>query len=131
MLWLRGPIHEPRPESSTHEARNDQPVPARKRKVTYPPARTANQRPTRYGAGPEAPIVRPTVAAINLNAAAGQKNLSVGDRVRIVGAGLYSGEAAVIERFAGGVIPAAVVRTETGHSRQVRTIDLEPIAAEG
>jgi hypothetical protein len=75
-------------------------------------------------------MVRPTVAAINLNAAAGQKNLSVGDRVRIVGAGLYSGEAAVIERFAGGVIPAAVVRTETGHSRQVRTIDLEPIARE-
>jgi hypothetical protein len=115
----------------TDEARNDEPVPARKRKVTYPPARTANQRPTRYGAGPEAPAVRPTVAAINLNAAAGQKNLSVGDRVRIIGAGLYSGEAAVIERFAGGVIPAAFVRTESGHSRQVRTIDLEPIRAEG
>jgi hypothetical protein len=106
-------------------------VPARKRKVTYPPARTANQRPSRYGAGPEAPAVRPTVAAINLNAAAGQKNLSVGDRVRIIGGGLYSGEAAVIERFAGGVIPAAFVRTEAGNTRQVRTIDLEPITAEG
>src|SRR5437868_1012086 len=125
MLSSARPENEPRPDPSSHEARNDQPVPARKRKVTYPPARTANQRPTRYGAGPEAPIVRPTVAAINLNAAAGQKNLSVGDRVKIVGGGLYSGEAAVIERFAGGVIPAAFVRTETGHSRQVRTIDLE------
>ena len=106
-------------------------MPARKRKVTYPPARTANQRPSRYGAGPEAPAARPTVAAINLNAAAGQKNLSVGDKVRIIGGGLYSGEAAVIERFAGGVIPAAFVRTEAGHARQVRTIDLEPITAEG
>ena len=121
----------PQPDPPIDEARNDEPVPARKRKVTYPPARTANQRPSRYGAGPEAPAVRPTVAAINLNAAAGQKNLSVGDRVRIVGGGLYSGEAAVIERFAGGVIPAAFVRTESGHTRQVRTIDLEPITAEG
>src|SRR6267378_4036953 len=110
-----------RPDPPIDEARNDEPVPARKRKVTYPPARTATQRPSRYGAGPEAPAVRPTVAAINLNAAAGQKNLSVGDKVRIVGSGLYSGEAAVIERFAGGVIPAAFVRTETGHARQVRT----------
>ncbi len=121
----------PQPGPTTDEARNDEPVPARKRKVTYPPARTANQRPSRYGAGPEAPAVRPTVAAINLNAAAGQKNLSIGDRVRIIGGGLYSGEAAVIERFAGGVIPAAFVRTEAGHARQVRTIDLEPITAEG
>jgi hypothetical protein len=105
-------------------------VPARKRKVTYPPARTATKRPARFGAGPEQPAARPTVAAIDVNAAAGQKNLSVGDRVRIVGSGLYSGEAAVIERFAGGVIPAALVRTDAGRTRQVRTIDLEPIAGE-
>jgi hypothetical protein len=131
MLCPAAPEKRPQPDPSIDEARNDEPVPARKRKVTYPPARTANQRPSRYGAGPEAPAVRPTVAAINLNAAAGQKNLSVGDRVRIVGGGLYSGEAAVIERFAGGVIPAAFVRTESGHTRQVRTIDLEPITAEG
>jgi hypothetical protein len=131
MLCPAAPEKRPQPDPSIDEARNDEPVPARKRKVTYPPARTANQRPSRYGAGPEAPAVRPTVAAINLNAAAGQKNLSVGDRVRIIGGGLYSGEAAVIERFAGGVIPAAFVRTEAGHARQVRTIDLEPITAEG
>jgi hypothetical protein len=131
MLCPAAPEEMPQPDPPIDEARNDEPVPARKRKVTYPPARTANQRPSRYGAGPEAPAVRPTVAAINLNAAAGQKNLSVGDRVRIIGGGLYSGEAAVIERFAGGVIPAAFVRTEAGHTRQVRTIDLEPITAEG
>jgi hypothetical protein len=130
MLCPAAPKEWPQPDPTIDEARNDEPVPARKRKVTYPPARTANQRPSRYGAGPEAPAVRPTVAAINLNAAAGQKNLSVGDKVRIVGGGLYSGEAAVIERFAGGVIPAAFVRTESGHTRQVRTIDLEPITAE-
>lgn len=105
-------------------------MPGRKRKVTYPPARTATKRPPPAGAGPEPAFVRPTVAAIDVKAAAGQKDLSVGDRVRIVGAGLYSGESAVIERFAGGVIPAALVRTDAGRTRQVRTIDLERIAGE-
>jgi hypothetical protein len=57
--------------------------------------------------------------------------LSVGDRVRIAGGGLYAGEAAVIEKLTSGVIPAALVRTEAGRTRQVRTIDLEPIAREG
>ena len=47
------------------------------------------------------------------------------------GGGLYAGEAAVIEKMATGVIPAALVRTEAGRTRQVRTIDLEPIAREG
>jgi hypothetical protein len=36
----------------------------------------------------------------------------------------------VIERFSTGAIPAAVVRTEAGRTRQVRTIDLQPIAPE-
>ena len=105
-------------------------MPARKRKVSYPPPRTATKRPPAVGAGPEANFPRPTVAAIDLKAAAGQKDLSMGDRVRIVGAGLYSGEAAVIEKFSGGVIPAALVRTEAGRTRQVRTIDLERIRSE-
>jgi hypothetical protein len=48
--------------------------------------------------------------------------------VRIAGTGLYAGEAAVIERMSGGVIPTALVRTEAGRTRQVRTIDLEPIS---
>jgi hypothetical protein len=51
----------------------------------------------------------------------------VGDRVRIAGAGLYSGEVATIERLTTGAIPSAVVRTEAGRTRQVRTIDLEPV----
>jgi hypothetical protein len=54
--------------------------------------------------------------------------LKVGDRVRITGAGLYSGEVATIDRLTTGVIPSAVVRTEAGRTRQVRTIDLEPVA---
>jgi hypothetical protein len=74
--------------------------------------------------------IRPTVVSINLDAASGRSDLTVGDRVRINGGGLYSGEAATIEKFAGGVIPAAVVRTDAGKTRQVRTIDLEPIGGE-
>jgi len=95
--------------------------------VTYPVAKTATKRAPAAGAGPEPVYSRPTVASIDLTAAGGRGGLSVGDRVRIIGSGLYSGEPAVIERFAGGVIPAAHVRTESGRTRQVRTIDLEPI----
>jgi len=57
--------------------------------------------------------------------------LAVGDKVRILGTGLYAGEIAVIEKLGGTVVPAATVRTEAGRSRQVRTIDLEPVANEG
>jgi len=75
------------------------------------------------------PYVRPTVASINLSASTGRAGLSVGDRVRINGTGLYSGELATIEKLTTGPIPSAVVRTEAGRTRQVRTIDLEPVAA--
>jgi hypothetical protein len=71
------------------------------------------------------------VATIDLTAGSGRAGLSIGDRVRISGSGLYAGEAAVIEKLTSGVIPAALVRTEAGRTRQVRTIDLEPIAREG
>jgi hypothetical protein len=99
----------------------------RKRKTVYPPARTDSRPARQDGAGPE-PYVRPTVAAIDLNAGRGRAGLSVGDRVRIAGVGLYAGETAVIEKLVAGVIPAALVRTEAGRTRQVRTIDLEPLA---
>jgi hypothetical protein len=36
----------------------------------------------------------------------------------------------VIERLGGSVVPAAAVRTEAGRTRQVRTIDLEPVAGD-
>jgi hypothetical protein len=78
--------------------------------------------------GPPVEYVRPTVASINLSAGAGRAGLKPGDRVRITGSGLYSGELATIDRLTNGVIPSAVVRTDAGRTRQVRTIDLEPVA---
>ena len=98
-----------------------------KRKVNYPVARTAN-RPVR-GAGltGDRPIVRSTVAEINLQALTGRTDIKVGDFVRIGGGGLYAGELAVIDSVVGGLIPAAMVRTEAGKTRRVRTIDLERI----
>ena len=99
-----------------------------RRKVTYPPPKTANRPPPPTGLPDDAPYVRPTVAIIDLTAGKGRTGLSVGGRVRITGTGLYSGESAVIERISKGVIPSAVVRTEAGRSRMARTIDLEPAA---
>ena len=99
----------------------------RKRKVTYPPAKTANRPAPPSGLPTDPPYVRPTVATIDLTAGKGKAGLTVGGRVRISGTGLYSGEIAVIEKLVSGVIPQAVVRTEAGKSRQVRTIDLEPV----
>jgi hypothetical protein len=98
-----------------------------KRRVNYPPAKTANRPPPPTGLPEDAPYVRPTVAVIDTNAGKGRAGHSVGSRVRITGTGLYSGEVAVIERLSNGVIPSAVVRTEAGKTRQVRTIDLEPV----
>jgi hypothetical protein len=103
-------------------------VATRKRKTTYPPARTDTKPAQRPGAGPE-PYVRPTVATIDPTATVGKAGFSVGDRVRISGAGLYAGEAAIIEKLTTGVIPGALVRTEAGRTRQVRTVDLDPLPA--
>lgn len=100
----------------------------RKRKVNYPPAKTATRRapPPGSDASPE----RPNLATINLQAGAGKAGFSVGDRVRIEGSGMYSGETAVIEKLSAGVIPSALVRTQAGNTRQVRTIDLVHVSAE-
>ncbi|MDF2733708.1 MAG: hypothetical protein K0S97_331 [Chloroflexota bacterium] len=102
----------------------------RKRKVTYPPAKTSTRPAPATGLPTDPPYVRPTVATIDLTAGKGRAGLAVGGRVRIAGSGLYAGEIAVIEKLGtGGVIPSAIVRTEAGKTRQVRTIDLEPVAA--
>jgi hypothetical protein len=98
----------------------------RKRKVTYPVAKTSRQPPRTIGDAPILP--RPTVADINTTAMQGRGGVVVGAKVRIAGAGLYSGEIAVVESVPAGVIPSAMVRTESGHTRRVRTIDLEPVA---
>jgi len=54
---------------------------------------------------------------------AGRSEMQPGQVVRI-GSGLYAGERAVVETVVGGVIPAALVRTEAGRTRRVRAIDL-------
>ena len=100
----------------------------KRRKVTYPVARTHTKGAPRAGAGPEVAMVRPNLVAIDVTAGAGRTSLKVGGRVRIAGTGLYAGEEAIIERLVAGVIPAATVRTDGGGTRRVRTIDLEPIA---
>jgi hypothetical protein len=86
--------------------------------------------PSRRGPAPaaEVPAERPTLVTINSEAAIGRPGFRVGDHVRIESSGAYSGESAVIERLTGGPIPAAAVRTESGRSRQVRTIDLVLLA---
>lgn len=76
-------------------------------------------------AAARAAIAASRVATINLGAMTGRADITQGLRVQI-GSGLYAGEFAIVESVVGGVIPAAVVRTEAGASRRVRTIDLVP-----
>jgi hypothetical protein len=101
----------------------------RRRKVTYPPPKTA----TAGGARPSPADARAAAAAarvanINLDAMTGRADVRQGGRVQIA-SGLYAGEIAIVESVVGGVIPAAVVRTEAGRTRRVRTIDLLPAPA--
>jgi hypothetical protein len=98
----------------------------RKRKTNYPVAKTAN-RPAPANTTPGEPVVRSTVATINLQAAKGRTGLKVGGRVRVLGTGRYAGEIATIEKLVTGGISQAVVRTESGATSHVRTIDLEPV----
>ena len=94
----------------------------RKRKVVYPPPRSSKGPPPVF-----TPQVTPqTVAVINNQAGQGNAAITPGMRVLILGTGLYAGETALVESIAGGVIPAAVVRTDAGRTRRVRTIDLAP-----
>ena len=103
----------------------------RKRKVVYPPAKTATRRQTPPGLVGGEPIrVRESLVSIDTTALDGRAGLKIGDKVRIGGTGLYAGEAAVVERLATSAIPSAFVRTEAGRTRQVRQVDLEPIRSE-
>ena len=100
----------------------------RKRKTTYPAAKTANRPAPATGMPGAAPDhVRSTVATINLQAAAGRSDVVVGSRVRILGTGRYAGDIVVIEKLVGGPIPQAIVRTDAGQTSRARTIDLEPV----
>ena len=101
-------------------------MPPRKRKVNYPVAGSGRKRPPAPPATGDPTYVRAGLVAIDVTAGAGRTGLQVGDGVRILGTGLYSGEDAIVEKFVGGAIPAALVRTAAGRTRHVRTIDLEP-----
>lgn len=102
----------------------------RRRKVTYPPAKTATSggsaAPT--GADLRAAAAASRTVSINLDAMKGRAQVREGTRVQIT-SGLYAGEFAIVESLVGGVIPAAVVRTEAGRTRRARTIDLIPSPA--
>ena len=80
-------------------------------------------------AAARAAIAASRVANINLSAMTGRADIAQGSRVRIA-SGLYAGEFAIVESVVGGVIPAALVRTEAGSSRRARTIDLVPAPLE-
>ncbi len=103
----------------------------KRRKVTYPVAKTHTKGAPRPGAGGDVVMVRPNLASIDVTAIAGKTGLKVGAKVRINGTGLYAGEEATIEKLVVGVIPAATVRTTSGGTRNVRTIDLDPIVRAG
>ena len=94
----------------------------RKRKVTYPPSRSSRGPAPAYV--PQ--VTPPTVAVINKDAGVGRAGIVPGMRVVIQGSGLYTGETAVVQSLVAGVIAAAVVRTEAGQTRRVRTVDLAP-----
>jgi hypothetical protein len=80
-------------------------------------------------AAARAAVAASRVATINMGAMTGRADIAQGNRVQI-GSGLYAGEFAIVESVIGGVIPAAVVRTESGATRRVRTIDLAPAPLE-
>jgi len=101
----------------------------RKRKVTYPVAKTATKQPRGAGLPSDPGYVRSTVATINLAALDVRDDLKVGHRVKIGGGGLYAGEFAVVESILSGIIPAAMVRTDAGKTRRARAVDLERVAA--
>ena len=97
----------------------------KRRKVTYPAARTATRGVRSAATGDE--IVRPNLVTIDLSVATASRDFAIGDRVRIAGSGLYAGESAVVETVVGGVIPSAHVRTDAGFTRRVRAVDLHPV----
>lgn len=100
----------------------------KRRRVVYPPAKTATRSDPGAGVDARAAAAASRIVSINLNAMTGRPGIRPGLRVQIA-SGLYAGEFAIVESVVGGVIPAAVVRTEAGRTRRVRTVDLSPAAA--
>ena len=102
----------------------------KRRKVVYPPAKTATRSDPTAAVDARAAAAASRIVSINLNAMTGRPGIRPGLRVQIA-SGLYAGEFAIVESLVGGVIPAAVVRTEAGRTRRVRTVDLTPSSGQG
>ncbi len=102
----------------------------RKRKVNYPPAKTATKGGARAAATSDPRSTRTPATTIDTRAITGRGDIAVGDRVRIGGGGLYAGELATVTAVTMGVIPSATVRTDDGGSRRLRVIDAEPVGPE-
>jgi hypothetical protein len=98
----------------------------RRRKVVYPPPKTDSKGSSAAStADARAALAASRTVSINLQATTGRADIRQGSRVQIT-SGLYAGEVAIVESVVGGVIPAALVRTEAGRTRRVRTVDLVP-----
>ena len=80
-----------------------------------------------HRAADDAPYVRPTVAVIDTNAGKGRAGLPSGRGSGSPGPACTPVRSPSSNARRTGVIPSAVVRTEAGKTRQVRTIDLEPV----
>ena len=96
----------------------------KRKKVFYPKTRPGA--PAAPGSeDPRAAAAASRTVTINLGAMKAGADVHLGDRV-IIQSGLYSGELATVESVVGGVIPAAVIRTDAGMTRRIRAIDLVP-----
>ena len=101
----------------------------KRKKVFYPKARPGAPAPPGAPADARAAAAAARTVSIDLNAIRGESKMRQGDRVRIQ-SGLYAGELATVESVVGGVIPAAVIRTDAGRTRRVRAVDLVPAGDE-
>lgn len=102
----------------------------KRKKVFYPKARPgAPAPPGTPGADARAAAAAARTVSIDLTAIRGESKMRQGDRVRVQ-SGLYAGELATVESVIGGVIPAAVIRTDAGRTRRVRAVDLVPAGDE-
>jgi hypothetical protein len=96
----------------------------KRKKVFYPKARPgAPAPPGSPGADARAAAAAARTVSIDLDAATAGAGIQLGDRVQVQ-TGLYAGEMATVESVVGGVIPAAVIRTDAGRTRRARAIDL-------
>jgi hypothetical protein len=96
----------------------------KRKKVFYPKTRPGAPAPAGApGADARAAAAASRTVSIDLAAATAGADIRLGDRVQIQ-TGLYAGEMATVESVVGGVIPAAMVRTDAGRTRRARAIDL-------